>query len=220
MSGARRAVIFDLDGTLLDTLRDLADAGNAVLRDRGFPIHEVEAYRTFIGAGMETLVRRIFPEAHRPATEAEIAAVLADYRDSYGRHWDRTTEPYPGIPALLDALEERTVPRGVLSNKAHDFTVKCIDTFLGGWRWDVVLGQRDGVEKKPHPGAAVAAARELRAAPRDCLFVGDSDVDMQTAANAGMRAVGVNWGFRSAEELRSAGAEVVLEEPGELLDWL
>ncbi|MEM1441546.1 MAG: HAD family hydrolase, partial [Verrucomicrobiota bacterium] len=215
-----KAVIFDLDGTLLDTLQDLGDSGNAVLEAKGFPTHPIDAYRTFIGNGMLNLVRDIFPYEHRPAIGEETDAVLAEYREAYGRNWQNTTVAFPGIPELLDELGERGVPIGVLSNKAHDFTEKCVEAFLEGWKWDVVLGARDGVPKKPDPAGAIEAARVLGLSPSECCFLGDSDVDMMTAVNAGMHAVGVSWGFRPVEELKEAGAYVVLDAPGELLNLL
>lgn len=215
-----KAVLFDLDGTLLDTLQDLADSGNEVLAARGFPTHPTEAYRTFIGNGMVNLVRDIFPDGHRPAEGEETDAVLADYREAYGRNWRNTTIPFPGIAEMLDTLKDRDIPIGVLSNKAHDFTEKCVEAFLGDWKWDVVLGARDGVPKKPDPSGAVEAASILGLAPEECAFVGDSDVDMFTAVRAGMRAVGVSWGFRPVDELQSAGAETILEHPADLLAHL
>lgn len=213
----RHAILFDLDGTLLDTLRDLADSGNEVLRGRGFPPHPLEAFRHFVGHGMDQLVRNIFPEGQRPVGEAEIAAVLAEYRAAYTRNWQRTTVPYPGIPELLDALVAQGLPIGVVSNKAHDFTCQCVETFLAPWSWDVILGHREGQPRKPDPAGALEAAASLGVAPRDCLFVGDSDVDMQTACRAGMKAVGVAWGFRSVGELKAAGAETILDRPLDLL---
>jgi len=211
-----KAVIFDLDGTLLDTLQDLADSGNAVLEARGFPAHPTDAYRTFIGNGMMNLVRDIFPEEHRPALGEETDAVLAEYRAAYGERWKNTTVIFPGIAPLLDELIAKGIPIGVLSNKAHDFTVKCVEAFLGDWKWDVVLGARDGIPKKPDPAGAVEAAAVLGLKSGDCHFIGDSDVDMMTAVNAGMHAVGVSWGFRPVEELLGAGAEFILEEPHDL----
>ncbi|MEX2579076.1 MAG: HAD family hydrolase [Verrucomicrobiales bacterium] len=220
MNPASRAVIFDLDGTLLDTLRDLADSGNAVLQGRGFPGHDLDAYRGFVGSGMEELVRAIFPGEHRPVSEEAVAEALAEYRGHYASRWRNTTAPYPGIPALLDELAAKGVPVGVLSNKAHDFTVKCVEAFLGDWTWDMVLGQREGTTRKPDPSGALEVASALGVAPENCFFVGDSDVDMLTARNAGMRVVGVDWGFRSREELLEAGAETILETPADLLEMV
>lgn len=214
---SKKAILFDLDGTLLDTLRDLADSGNEVLAARGFPSHPVDAYRTFIGNGMMNLVRDIFPDGHRPDEGQETDQVLVEYREAYGRNWKNTTRPYEGINELLDTLTEQRIPIGILSNKAHDFTEKCVDAFLGNWNWDVVLGAREGIPKKPDPAGAIGAAERLGVTAADCWFVGDSDVDMFTAVNAGMHAIGVNWGFRSAEELRAAGAEIVIQNPAELL---
>lgn len=220
MSEAGKAVIFDLDGTLLDTLQDLADSGNAVLKARGFPIHAKEDYRTFIGNGMLNLVRDIFPEGHRPAEGEETEEMLREYRAAYARNWRNTTVVFTGIAELLDELKARRVPIGVLSNKAHDFTVKCVDAFLADWSWDVVLGARDGIERKPDPTGAFEAASLLGVSPEDCFFVGDSDVDIHTARNAGMRAIGVSWGFRPVEELLEAGAEAIINAPGDLLELL
>jgi phosphoglycolate phosphatase len=216
----KKGVIFDLDGTLLDTLRDLSDSGNAVLEAHGFPTHSIDAYRNFIGTGMANLVRDIFPEGHRPSGEGEIDALLAEYREAYGRNWKNTTVPFPGIAELLTTLKAKGIPMGVVSNKAHDFTLMCVDAFLSDWTWDAVLGTREGVEKKPDPAGAIEAASLLGVAVEDCYFIGDSDVDIFTAVNAGMHPVGVRWGFRPVEELREAGAETILETPADLLALL
>lgn len=218
MSDTEAAVLFDLDGTLLDTLTDLATSGNDVLSSRGFPTHPVEAYKTFIGDGMENLVRRIFPEENRPAEGGPLATALEEYRAAYSRNWKNTTCLFHGIADLLDELKNRSIPIGVLSNKAHDFTVKCIEEFFPAWEWDIILGHREGKEKKPDPAGAIEAAGILGVAPENCFFVGDSDVDMLTAVNAGMHPIGVSWGFRSPEELRGAGAEMVIDTPEEFVD--
>ena len=215
-----KAVLFDLDGTLLDTLRDLADSGNEVLAGRGLPPHPLDAYRTFIGNGMVNLARDVFPPEMRPETEEEIAAVLAEYRAAYGRNWRNTTVPFPGIAEVLDRLVADRVPIGVVSNKAHDFTLQCVEVFLDAWKWDVLIGAREGHPRKPDPAGAIEAAAVLGVEPGGCFFVGDSDVDMMTARNAGMRAIGVSWGFRPVEELLEAGAEVILDSPGDLLELL
>jgi len=167
---------------------------------------------------MASLARDIFPEGRKPATDAEVEAVLSEYRAAYERNWQNTTAPFPGTAELLDRLVADRVPIGVVSNKAHDFTVKCVEAFLGDWAWNVVLGHREGHSRKPDPAGALEAATKLAVSPGECLFVGDSDVDMQTAKNAGMSGIGVAWGFRPVEELLAAGAERIVETPGELLE--
>lgn len=211
-----KAVLFDLDGTLLDTLQDLATSGNEVLAARGLPPHPLDAYRIFIGNGMVNLARDVFPPEMRPETDEQIAAVLDEYRAAYSRNWRNTTVLFPGISGVLDRLVADAVPIGVVSNKAHDFTLQCVEAFLDDWKWDVLIGAREGHPRKPDPAGALEAAAVLGVAPEDCLFVGDSDVDMMTARNAGMRAIGVSWGFRPVEELLEAGAEVILGEPADL----
>ena len=213
----QQAVIFDLDGTLLDTLEDLAASGNELLSHRGFPTHPVEDYKTFIGNGMDNLVRAIFPEGHRPFPGTETDAMVEEYRAAYRRHWKDTTSLFPGMSDLLDRLAEREIPLAVLSNKAHDFTQNCVDTFLGEWQWAVVFGAREGLPKKPDPAGAHEIADEIGIPPASCFFIGDSDVDMITADRAGMHAVGVSWGFRSIDELTRSGATAILERPIDLL---
>lgn len=214
-----KAVLFDLDGTLLDTLQDLATSGNEVLAGRGLPPHPLDAYRIFIGNGMVNLARDVFPPEMRPETEEQIAAVLDEYRAAYSRNWKNTTVPFPGIAEVLDRLVADRIPIGVVSNKAHDFTLQCVDAFLSDWKWDVLIGAREGHPRKPDPAGALEAAAVLGVVPEECLFVGDSDVDMMTAKAAGMRAIGVSWGFRPVEELNWAGAEVILETPADLLAY-
>jgi phosphoglycolate phosphatase len=166
---------------------------------------------------MASLVQRIFPEEIRPADGPETDRILIEYRAAYDRHWKDTTSLFPGIGDLLDELNRREIPIGVLSNKAHDFTVKCVEAFLGDWTWTSALGSRNGVPRKPDPSAAIEAALQMGVDPNDCFFVGDSDVDMFTANNAAMHAIGVSWGFRSIEELESAGAETVIDHPIDLI---
>lgn len=215
----KRAVLFDLDGTLLDTLEDLADSGNAVLLAHGYEAHSVEAYRTFIGDGMGKLVERIFPPG---AVEdpGVLEQRLSEYKAAYQDRWRHKTRVYDGITELLKHLVEREVKTGVLTNKAHPFAVQCVEAFFGGHPWDVVLGQREGVPRKPDVAGANDALQAMGVGSDEALFVGDSAVDMQTAVNAGIEAVGVSWGFRSREELVANGATTVIDSPLELVGVL
>ncbi|MFK5921457.1 MAG: HAD family hydrolase [Verrucomicrobiota bacterium] len=215
----KTVIIFDLDGTLLDTLDDLADSGNAVLQAHGHAAHAVEAYRTFIGDGMGKLVQRIFPcgEVEDPAV---LDLRLAEYKEAYQQRWKNKTRVYDGITDLLAELSQRAVKTGVLTNKAHVFALKCVEEFLGEHAWDVVLGQREGVARKPDAAGALDALQSMGTSADKAIFVGDSSVDMQTAVNAGIKAVGVSWGFRGREELIANGASVVIDTPGELLELL
>ncbi len=191
----KRAVIFDLDGTLLDTLEDIADSVNLMLGENGFELHGLEDYRDFIGDGIRMIVTRALPESHR--SEKMIDACLRRTREIYWENYNRKTTIYDGVLPLLDALEESKVVKAVLSNKAHDFTVKYIDSFFKGYAFDVVMGKSERFPPKPDPAAALEIARCVGIDPGEFLFVGDSKADMKAATAAGMHAVGVPWGFKA-----------------------
>ena len=212
------AVLFDLDGTLLDTLDDLAMAANRVLAARGWPVHPVDAYRYFVGDGVETLVKRILPAALR--TTAVLDEAVTAFQREYANTWHDRSLPYPGIPQMLDRLAADGFRLSILSNKPDAFTRLCVQRLLPQWTFDPLLGQRPGVPKKPDPAAALEVARLLGLAPAEILYVGDTAVDMQTANAAGMDAVGVLWGFRTADELQAAGARHLITAPEELLPIL
>lgn len=213
-----QAVLFDLDGTLLDTLADLGNAMNRVLAARSLPIHPLEAYRYFVGDGARMLVTRTLPENLRD--EANIEACLEDFRADYDQNWQVETKPYPGVTDMLDALTARGLKLTVLSNKPHDFTQRCVGALLPHWAFDPVFGLRETVPRKPDPTGAFEIAASLNIPPANFLYLGDTAIDMQTACAAGMFPVGALWGFRSAEELRGNGAEVLIKSPLELLKLL
>jgi phosphoglycolate phosphatase len=213
-----QAVLFDLDGTLLDTLEDIASAANEVLGRHGLPAHPPEAYRRFIGDGVAMLFRRALPPEH--AEPERVARCVEDFRGAYARSWDVRTCPYDGIPELLDALASRGLVLALLSNKPDDFTRLCASAYLARWPFRAVLGQREGTPRKPDPAGALEIAGQLGVPAGQFLYVGDSAVDMETARRAGMRPVGVSWGFRPAEELWAAEAEAVIAHPAELLEFL
>ncbi len=212
------AVLFDLDGTLLDTLDDIADASNAVLVRHGFPAHPVSSYRYFVGEGARSLIVRTLPESARG--DETVRRLYEEFRAEYAKNWNAKTRPYRGVPELLDALVERGVKIAVLSNKPDDFTQRCVGELLGAWAFDAVLGLHDGVPAKPDPTGAIGLARTLRVSPARILYVGDSSIDMETALAAGMYPVGALWGFRPREELESSGARAVIDKPQELLALL
>ncbi len=210
-----RLVLFDLDGTLVDSLRDLAESMNAVLAARGHPAHPLEPYRRFVGDGMTNLVRRALPAD--ASDEETVAQCVIEMREEYGRRLTAETRPYPGISELLAELRDRRLMTAVLSNKPDSATRVLVDRLLPEHHFDLVRGAVAGVPLKPDPTAALALCAELGVAPGDVLYLGDTDTDMATGRAAGMVTVGVGWGFRDADELLDAGALHVITEPLDLL---
>jgi phosphoglycolate phosphatase len=213
-----QAILFDLDGTLLDTLDDLADASNGALAELGLPVHPAASYKYFVGDGIETLAARTLPEDRGdPATLARLTDLI---RRNYAAGWAVKTCPYPGIAELLDAVTARHIPMAVLSNKPHEFTRLCVEKLLARWRFDIVQGATSAIPKKPDPGGAAAIARQLGVAPQQVLYLGDTDTDMRTAVAAEMVPVGVLWGFRTLDELLAHGALATVRTPAEVLELL
>ncbi len=211
-----KAFIFDLDGTLINSLDDLADAVNLMLAKHGYPTRPLELFPQYIGEGVHKLVERALPlEARSPD---EVATLVADYQRHYSATWNNKTRAYDGITDVLETLRQRGLKIAVLSNKPHHFTKLCCDQFFPAGIFDAVLGAREDVPRKPHPQAAHELASQLGLSTSDCAYVGDSGLDMQFAVNAGMYPAGVLWGFRSAEELRENGAQKLISRPDELLE--
>lgn len=213
-----KAVLFDLDGTLLDTLEDIASSANRVLGSFGFPQHELEAYKYFVGEGREALVMRILPSGHRDA--ATVAKVVACIDSDYGQHWADATHPYDGIPELLQGLAARGIRMAVLSNKPDDSTKLMVSRLLAHGRFEMVLGSRPSVPQKPDPAAALEIAGCLGISPSEFLYLGDTNTDMETAQAAGMCPIGALWGFRTADELLASGAKALILSPTDLLKIL
>lgn len=213
-----KAVLFDLDGTLLDTLEDLADSTNRVLESQGFPTHPVKAYRYFVGDGMKMLIKRVLPEDQH--TDTIITQSISLFQEDYGQNWKLKTRPYNKVPEMLNTLGKYGLKLAILSNKPHEFTAQCVAELLPNWHFDVVLGQRDGTPRKPDPAGAVEIADVVKIVPEDFLYLGDTGTDMQTAVAAGMFPVGALWGFRERQELLEHGAKVLLEQPPDILQLL
>lgn len=213
-----KAILFDVDGTLLNTLEDLSDAVNRVLAGKGFPTHKLEAYRYFICDGSAMLITRALPEEKR--NDDTIRSCIEMFIEDYGRNWNVKTKPYDGVTEMLDALMARGLKIAALSNKPHEFTKRCVNDLLPNCTFEVVLGYRDAVPLKPDPASALEVAKRLNIPPVDFLFLGDSAVDMKTAIAAGMYPVGVLWGFRPIEELQENGAQALIERPLEILNLL
>ncbi len=207
-----KLVIFDLDGTLLDTIGDLAVASNHMLRLRGLAEHTLDDYRRFVGNGILRLVERALPEELR--TPDLVQAARADFLAYYLEHIDARTHPYAGIPELLAELVRRGIAAAVASNKFQAGTEKLVRSFFPAIPFAAVLGQRPGVPLKPDPAVVREILAQCGVAAAETLYVGDSGIDIETARAAGVRSVGVTWGFRSRAELEAAGADHVVDHAG------
>lgn len=207
-------IIFDLDGTLLNTIDDLADAGNHVCAAHGWPTHTVGQFKRMVGNGIPNLVSRFTPDG---LSEDELAGALAEFSAYYGEHKEDKTTPYPGIPELLAVLKDAGVHMAVLSNKAHAFAGPVVEGYFPGI-FEAVQGALPDAPLKPDPTLLRALMKKLGAKPETTLFVGDSDVDVLTGKNGGLTVVGVLWGFRDRQELEGAGADYIIEHPGRLLN--
>ncbi len=210
------AVIFDLDGTLLDTLQDLVNTLNTVLAQHDYPVHTVDECRFLVGHGMRELVKKALPEG--VGTPETIDLLLPEFMAHYADNWNLNSRPYPGIGAMLDSITAQGIKMAILSNKADHFTRLCAEFLLKEWRFDVVMGHHSGIAHKPDPEGALLVARMLGEEPSSILYVGDSGIDMLTATRAGMFPLGVLWGFRPKSELVEFGAKALVQTPEEIID--
>lgn len=220
-----KGIIFDLDGTLLYTLEDIADAENSALAELGLPSLPVNEFRWIVGGGADNIARKLLPsELH---DEQNISAFVQRFRHYYHQNWHNKTRLYDGIDELIEALLQKGFKLAVLSNKPEEFAMKIIDHYFPDWQgknrtpvFTHVIGQRAGCPVKPDPALALGIAEEWKVGPDKIGFVGDSDIDIITAKNAGMFAIGAAWGFRGREELISAGANILIHNPLDLLEYL
>lgn len=210
-----KLVIFDMDGTILDTLQDLCDATNHLLRNHHYPEHPLDAYRYFVGNGIKKLVERAIPESER--SPDKVNALYEEFLPHYELHKEDKTKPYPGIIELLLSLQERGIMTAIASNKIQSAMIPLTDHYFPEINFAAVLGSREGIPPKPDPTIVEDILTMTAVQKSEVLYVGDTAVDMLTAGNAGLVKVGVLWGFRDRKELEEAGADYIIEKPEELL---
>ncbi len=212
-----KAVIFDLDGTLIDSLEDLADSANEALAKHGFASHPTAAYKKFVGNGVRQLIKSAVPAG----TEEEIVdSILADYRIIYNNNYVNKTKPYDNIPEMLRQLKNAGIKMAVCSNKPHMPTNEIVEKVLGKDCFEVIFGEREGVPRKPDPAALLEAAEHMGITPAEVVYLGDSGGDMISARNAGMCAAGALWGFREKAELEECGSQVLFSDPLQLVEYV
>lgn len=209
-----KTYVFDLDGTLIDTLQDLTNAVNVAMDKMGYPQRTVSEVRSFVGNGIPVLVKRSVPDG---TGEEDCKKALAYFSEYYLEHLSDFTRPYDGVIELVDKISGQGGKTAVVTNKAHDAAQKVVRGFFGD-RFDVIVGKMDEFPPKPAPESVYYAMKALKALPEDCVYIGDSDVDVATAHNAGLPCIGVTWGFRDRELLRECGAEYIVDTPSEIID--
>ena len=210
-----KLIVFDLDGTLINSLEDLADSANWMLLQHGYPTHPVDAYRYFVGDGMRKLIERILPPEER--NDVRIEQCKAEFVAYYTIHMEDKTVVYPGMIELLKELKDRGLKIAVATNKVHIAVAPLMAKYFPGIRFDSMIGQRESIPVKPHPQIMYDILKETGCQPSETLHVGDTATDMQLAHSAGVTPVGVLWGYRPLEELQEAGAKFIIEKPEELL---
>ena len=213
-----KAVIFDLDGTLINSLDDITDSLNKVLRRHGMPVHSTVAIREWIGDGAQMLLRKALPM--EKVDDEYLKEILGEYREEYMRNCTRRTYLYQGIPDLLNTLSAKGIQMNVLSNKPHELTRMVCQHFFRDWNFKVILGQRDQVPRKPDPSAALEISKSIGVKAEQIMYIGDSVVDMETGKNAGMISVAVTWGFRPKAELLQHEPSLCIDSPSDLVFYL
>jgi phosphoglycolate phosphatase len=213
-----KAVIFDLDGTLIDTIKDIANSMNRVLVAMELPSHEIAEYYYFVGAGLTELCRRVLPLDMRD--EATVLNYRRLFSLDYNDNWSKYTKPYAGINELLLYLQSCNIDIALLSNKPEEFCKLMVVHYFPEIKFSLVKGNVDHIPPKPHPAGGLEIIKALKLSPNEVLFVGDSDIDMQTAINCGFTGIGAEWGFRSKEELEKAGASLTFSSPAKFMKYL
>ena len=213
-----KVIIFDLDGTLLDTLEDIAISANFALTQLGFEPQETQKYRYFVGEGVFKLFENIF--ASHPQSTETIQKAVTLFESHYAKQFNQNTKLYEGVSKLLTFLQTRGFKMAILSNKPDSFTKMCAVKYLRQWHFERVFGIREGVPRKPDPSAALEICESLHVKPEACYYLGDTMIDMQTANRAGMMAIGALWGFRDEDELLAYGAKQIAKTPSEVIKLL
>ena len=208
-----KAVIFDLDGTLLDTLEDLALSFNYVLYMYGKTPRKAEEYKYLVGEGANALLVKILPDLN----DEEIKQARKMFETHYEKQFDKNTKVYTDISKVLTFFQARGYKLAILSNKPNNFTKKCALKYLRTWQFDAVYGIREGIARKPDAAGVVEILKELHVDSHECIFIGDTKIDMLTAKNSNMDSIGVLWGFRDETELREHGAKYIVENPKDII---
>lgn len=212
-----RAAIFDMDGTLINSLEDLKDSVNEMLDHYGFPNHELEEYRYFVGNGARKLIERAVPK-DRSGDKNFVDEALKYYDGCYQRRLTNKTKPYDGVLEMLERLKSMRVKIGSVTNKQDQCAQIIAEKMFPSGTFDYVIGDRDGLPRKPDPTKALKIAADFGVQPSEVAYLGDTSVDIETAKNAGFLAIGVTWGFRPRSELVESGAELIIDHPLELFD--
>lgn len=210
-----KLAIFDLDGTLVNSIEDLANAANKALKECGFPTHSLEKYYYFVGNGVKNLIERALPENSK--SEENFVKVQTLFAENYAKDYITKTYIYDGILELLQEFKKLEIKLAVASNKPDDFTKKIINEIFPNGLFDLVRGNTKGVPHKPHPQIVENIMSQISIDKKDCIFIGDTNIDIQTGKNAGLKTCGCLWGFREIEELQNAGADFIVSHPLEIL---
>lgn len=214
----KKLVVFDLDGTLVDSICDLGNAVNFALKEYNLPLHPISDYYGFVGNGIEDLVRKSLGD--KGGDDILYSKVRKVFDKYYNVHSNDNTVPYDGVSEVLKSLSEKNIKTAVFTNKAHQFVGEILNKCFPEHSFTLYYGQRQGLKRKPDPQGLELMLDELNIKKEDCLYIGDSEVDVKTALNANVELVAVTWGYRSVSTLKNAGAEILVNTPKEILNYV
>jgi phosphoglycolate phosphatase len=213
-----KAIIFDLDGTLFNSIEDIALANNMMLEQNNFPTHGLGSYVKWIGNGALQLVVKSLPKDIQSSDDDTLNNYLLQYSEFYAQNINVKSSLYSGIDRVLNYLTEENIPMSINTNKPHDLTMQVVKHYFELWDFKYIIGQKPGMEKKPNPQSALFIANELNIKPENILFIGDSDVDFKTGNNAGMQTMGVTWGYDEIDN--STGFDIVVDKTSEMIEFI